>query len=333
MKTRLPSIFLFLLFLYACGGSSTPELTDEEIKADSTGLAGDHFSLEGALELFKTAGSPEAFEQALNTEDNHVNNLDLNADGQTDYIRVIDNMENEVHAIVLQAVLGDQEAQDVAVIGIEKTAEDSAFLQIAGDVELYGDSGIVEPLAEMSQGGIQAASFGFIAKKGVSLNVSVNVMLWPCVAFIYAPAYTIWVSPWHWGHYPPYWKAWKPHPWHVHYKHSKHYFKGYGKAHKHSIHAAHALYGPHRKSSGLWKNHYKSSGARFKQVGGHKPDGKQDGMKSKKKQDLFGKQGKDQKSNTKPLGGGNKQGGKKETNIKLPKGGKQGDGGGKKKGK
>ena len=37
---------------------------------DSTGLPGDHFSLDGALELFKNAESPEAFEKALNTENN-----------------------------------------------------------------------------------------------------------------------------------------------------------------------------------------------------------------------------------------------------------------------
>ncbi|MFN8338927.1 MAG: hypothetical protein U0T36_07885 [Saprospiraceae bacterium] len=45
-------------------------------------------SLEGALELFEEANSPEDFEKALNTADYHVNNLDLNDDGETDYIHV-----------------------------------------------------------------------------------------------------------------------------------------------------------------------------------------------------------------------------------------------------
>lgn len=33
-----------------------------EMEADSTGLPGDNFSLEGAIELFKQASSPEEFE-------------------------------------------------------------------------------------------------------------------------------------------------------------------------------------------------------------------------------------------------------------------------------
>jgi hypothetical protein len=44
---------------------------------DSTGLPGDNFSLQGALQLFQQSGSPEEFEKLLNTESNNVNNLDL----------------------------------------------------------------------------------------------------------------------------------------------------------------------------------------------------------------------------------------------------------------
>ena len=38
-------------------------------------LPGDHFSLEGALELFKKSKSPEEFERLLNTPETKVNNL------------------------------------------------------------------------------------------------------------------------------------------------------------------------------------------------------------------------------------------------------------------
>ena len=69
---------------------------------DSLGLPGDHFSLQGALELFKSSKDLEEFEEKLNKEDNYVNNLDLNEDGEIDYIRVEDNMDGDVHAIVLQ---------------------------------------------------------------------------------------------------------------------------------------------------------------------------------------------------------------------------------------
>ena len=49
-------------------------------------VPGDHFSLEGALELFKKSASPEEFEQLLNSPKSEVNNLDLNGDGDIDYM-------------------------------------------------------------------------------------------------------------------------------------------------------------------------------------------------------------------------------------------------------
>ncbi|MEQ3662449.1 MAG: hypothetical protein ABNG96_07155, partial [Flavobacterium sp.] len=44
--------------------------------------SGENFSLEGALEMFKKSNSLEEFEKLLNTEENNVNNLDLNKDEQ-----------------------------------------------------------------------------------------------------------------------------------------------------------------------------------------------------------------------------------------------------------
>ncbi|MCC6540998.1 MAG: hypothetical protein IT225_02140, partial [Flavobacteriales bacterium] len=69
----------------------------QDSPADSTGLPGDGFSLSGALDLFKTAKDLEAFEQALNTEDQKVNNLDLDGNGEVDYIRVVDHRDGDVH--------------------------------------------------------------------------------------------------------------------------------------------------------------------------------------------------------------------------------------------
>ena len=59
-------------------------------ETDSTGLEGDNLDLNGVLELFKESKDVEDFEKKLNTESNGVNNLDLNEDGEVDYIRVVD---------------------------------------------------------------------------------------------------------------------------------------------------------------------------------------------------------------------------------------------------
>ena len=94
---------------------------------DSTGHYGDNFSLQGALELFKKAKSPEDFERLLNTKDKYVNNLDLNEDGKVDYIRVEDNVDGNIHVIVMQVPINTKEAHDIAVIEIEKIGKDRAI--------------------------------------------------------------------------------------------------------------------------------------------------------------------------------------------------------------
>ncbi|MEY3420116.1 MAG: hypothetical protein RIR48_396, partial [Bacteroidota bacterium] len=180
---------------------------------NSTGLPGDHFSLEGALELFKNATSPEDFEKQLNSENNHVNNLDLNGDGDIDYVKVISKVDKDIHLFILQVPVSATENQDIAVIEVEKTGKEEAILQIIGDEDIFGEEIIVEPSdgtdVEEEDGG-----------KGPMYNredaiVVVNVWGWPTVRYIYAPAYRPWVSPWRWSLYPTWWRPWRPLTWSV----------------------------------------------------------------------------------------------------------------------
>ena len=217
----------------------------DTVSADSTGYPGDGFSLEGALELFKESKSLEDFEKKLNSEDNYVNNLDLNEDGDVDYVRVIDNMDDKAHAITLQVPLNDKESQDVAVIGIQEEGKENAVLQIIGDADVYGEETLVEPFEE------EAKSDG---KGGPSANariarIVVNVYFWPCVRFIYHPTYVVYVSPWRWHYYPSYWRPWRPHPWRVCHTYRVRYHRHYHVTHTHRVTRAHRVYTPHRRTS------------------------------------------------------------------------------------
>lgn len=213
---------------------------------DSTGLPGDDFSLESALELFKNADSPEDFEKALNTESNYVNNLDLNEDGQIDYIRVIDNMEEEVHAIVLQVPLSESESQDIAVIEIEKDGPESAVLQIIGDEAIFGESLIVEPFAIEGKGG----NGGPNAEMKLDM-VLLNVWHWKCVRFIYHPKYVVYVSAWSFLHYPRWWSPIPRRPLRVFYPHRVRYQTNYRVVTTHRVVRAHRVYVPKRRTSGV----------------------------------------------------------------------------------
>lgn len=220
---------------------------------DSTGLPGDNFSLQGALQMFQKALSVEEFEKLINTEDNHVNNLDLNADGDIDYVKVIDKNDKDVHAFILQVPVSENESQDIAVIELEKTGDTTAVVQIIGDEDIYGEQVIVEPDGGESDNdndgggsgpGDDQFSFG-------AHRVVVNVWHWPSVRFVYGPAYRPWISTWRWRHYPAWWKPWRPLRWHVWHPFHMGYHRSFAVVHTHRVIHAHAVYIPFRTTSGI----------------------------------------------------------------------------------
>lgn len=242
MKTHPSSAVWSLLTAFLLSASLTAQETPA---VDSTGLPGDHFSLEGAVELFKKAASPEEFEKLLNTEANTVNNLDLNEDGETDYIRVIDHMEGNAHAIVLQVPVSETESQDVAVIEIEKTGEETATLQILGDEDLYGKQVIAEPFEEEAP----RQNRNGPAQVQPVVRIVVNVWAWPAVRFVYRPGYVVYVSPWRWRAYPGWWRPWRPHPWRVYHLRVRPYRAHCHVVTTHRVVHAHRVYAPRRTHS------------------------------------------------------------------------------------
>ncbi len=203
------SLLIFSVSLLpSCGGAKTD--TSETSKEDSTGLPGDNLSLQAALDLFKNSKSPEDFEKKLNAT-KKVNNLDLNGDSKTDYIRVKDEVSGTGHALVMQAVINDSEFQDVAVISIIKKQENSITLQIRGNEYMYGENAIVEPKPEEGRKEGEASLLADVFQT-VSVEVAVDVSLWSPVAYIYEPTYVAWVSPVAWGVYPVWYEPWTPFP-------------------------------------------------------------------------------------------------------------------------
>jgi hypothetical protein len=209
---------------------------------DSLGLPGDGLDLYGVMELFKTADNLENFEKAINNPDNKVNNLDLDDDGQVDYIKVVDHVNNDVHAITLQVPVTETESQDMAVIELEKKGENIAEMQIVGDEDMYGKEYIIE--ANKDEGAVYDEEF-FSANFGVY----VNVWGWPCVKYMYGPKYVVWVSPWKYKYYPVWWKPWPRVWWNVHRKRVIHYHAWGYRVNTHRMVVAHGHYHKHRVTS------------------------------------------------------------------------------------
>ncbi len=231
-------IFCLVLSLFSIDN----QLSAQE---ESTGLLGDNFSLEGALDVFKNASTLENFEKQLNNQDSDVNNLDLNDDGDIDYIRVEEHTEGDVHVIILQALISEEESQDIAVIEVEKTGKESATLQIVGDDYLYGDDYFIEPFEEdATSNGDGGPSADYTVSR-----IVVNVWFWPSIRHIYRPNYVVYRSPFRWRVYPKIWRPWRPLTWSVYHGKRLRYNHHYRPVKTRRIVKARKIYTPKRKSS------------------------------------------------------------------------------------
>jgi hypothetical protein len=227
----------------------------QKTSTDSTGYPGDNFSLQGALQMFKKASSPEEFEKLLNTQSNNVNNLDLNKDGKIDYVKVIDRTEKKIHVFVLQVPVSEKESQDIAIMHLEKTGDTTAVIQIVGDKEVYGKEIIIEPDVEVKSS--NSAGKWNNNSRGPSPGgddeestvVVVNVWYWPSVTFVYGIYYTPWVSPWRWGYYPGWWSTWRPVSWYTWYPRCTVYNTSFVAVNTYRVTGAQYIYAPYRTSA------------------------------------------------------------------------------------
>ena len=102
------------------------------VSANSSDIS-EGLDLKVVAKLFAEAKNLEQFEAMLNNPDSAFCNLDLNGDGQVDYLRVIETGEGNKRLIVLQAILAKDIYQDVASIYVEKDEKEQVSVQVVGD--------------------------------------------------------------------------------------------------------------------------------------------------------------------------------------------------------
>ena len=198
------------------------------------GLPGDNFNLYAVMDLFRNSPTLEAFERSINDRDSRINNLDLNGDYRVDYIAVSDYRDGRVHNIVLRAVLGRNEYQDVAVIIVEKINKRKVVIQIIGDELLYGRNYIIEPLiAKKHRIRHEYRPVYYYGGATVINNYYYNVWEWPVVVHIYSPYYSGWSSSWYWGYYPVWYEPWNPWYWDYYYGYHAGWYNHYHRYYYH----------------------------------------------------------------------------------------------------
>ena len=173
-----------LFLLLAIGfGLLLPTLSyaDETVTVTATSSdISENLDLKTVATLFGQAKDLEQFEQMLNNPDSAFSNLDLNGDGEVDYLRVIETADNNRHLVVVQAVLAKDIYQDVASIFVDKDEEtQSVTVQVIGDEYIYGVNYIIEPV--------------YIHRPLI-------------YDWFWGTSWVCWHSPYYWGYFPHWWR-------------------------------------------------------------------------------------------------------------------------------
>lgn len=174
MKTKTFLLFIGLLLstFWVCADETVT------VTATSTDIS-ENLDLKTVATLFGQAKDLEQFEQMLNNPDSAFSNLDLNGDGQVDYLRVIETADGSRHLVVIQAVLAKDVYQDVASIYVEKDPEtQSVTVQVIGDEYIYGTNYIIEPV--------------YVYRPYI-------------YDWFWGPDWVCWYSPYYWDYWPGWW--------------------------------------------------------------------------------------------------------------------------------
>ena len=167
------------------------------VSANSSDIS-EGLDLKVVAKLFAEAKNLEEFETMLNNPDSAFCNLDLNGDGQVDYLRVVETGEGNKRLIVLQAILAKDIYQDVATIYVEKDENEQVTVQVVGDEYIYGTNYIIEPV--------------YVYRPVI-------------YDWFWGTTWVAWHSPWYWGYYPGWWyvhSCWA-HDWYWHHCYAYHH--------------------------------------------------------------------------------------------------------------
>jgi len=282
MKFVTFSIIALLLFV-------TPLIGQE---ADNLGQDFDLEALPGIMEQVSTL---EELEKSINESENNINNLDLDNNGEVDYILIQEEAEGDTHIAFLRVAMAEDEFQDVATIEMEKQSSTEATFQIVGDPALYGDDYILEPeggVVDISASGAESED-NYNPGHGPSAPVYIMpppaVRVTICVG-VFSPGYMVFVSPYGFSVRPVWFRPWHPMGRSsFRGKSARHHRKGFKKTSRRRSSHASSMQKKNRKTSSKATSHKSSA---------KKSSAKSSSAKSNQKSTTQKKSNTQQKTNT-----------------------------------
>lgn len=179
MRTKLASLLAALFLVTTAQLSAQTTYTVQAVNDDISYA----LDLKAVASIFGESQNLEDFERRINDYDNQISNLDLNGDGEIDYLRVVDTSDKSTHLIILQAILDVNVYQDVATIVVDRDDYNRTTVRVIGDPYIYGNNYIIRPYYY-----------------GTPLIVN----------WFWSYNYHRWFSPYYWGYYPTYYRYRRP---------------------------------------------------------------------------------------------------------------------------
>lgn len=180
------AIFFFVVVIWSFCTEPNRESSDQyNVNVQTLVAANEGLDLKAVGELLKKAETAEALEQLINSPEQGLNNMDLDGDGNVDYIHVTEYGNDAVKGFSLTSQPAAGETQEIATIEVEKVSDTQGQMQIRGNEQIYG------------QNHYYHSSFGFT-----------DFLI---MSYLFSP-HRSYMSPWGYGSYPGYYSPYRTAP-------------------------------------------------------------------------------------------------------------------------
>lgn len=153
-----------------------------EVNIQNINYAGEGLDLHAVGAIIKEVKSGEELEKRLNDSSNAINNLDLNEDGNVDYINVTEYGKGATRGFSLTTKLSG-EVQEIATIEIEKVTDNNGEMEIMGNRQIYGSNHYYHSHFTLGD--------------------------YLVLRYMWGPRWGMWHSPYYYGHYPSYYRPYR----------------------------------------------------------------------------------------------------------------------------
>jgi hypothetical protein len=132
MKKILIVLFISATFFVVGCDQNPPAQNNVTVQSNNTPAG---FDVNKLAQLVKTSTDPQILEKGINNPANHINNLDLDKDGNVDYLKVVEADKNQLNVI---DDVSNTDSVTVARIKVDPTANNTADLSVRGNPDYVG---------------------------------------------------------------------------------------------------------------------------------------------------------------------------------------------------